>query len=67
MNAAWIIASAVLVIGAVAIFALIRLIAEAVDQMLVSARRFRRVEDAMIPLRVETRRARSSLDHFDRR
>jgi hypothetical protein len=30
-------------------------------------RRVRRLDDALIPLRVETRRARESLDRFDRR
>lgn len=67
MQAAWIAPPAVLVAGAVAAVVLVRRIADAVSELATSGRRFRQVEDAMIPIRVETRRLRTSLDDFDRR
>lgn len=67
VQTAWIASPAVLAAGAVAAVVLLRRIADAASELASSQRRFRRVEDAMIPLRVETRRARTSLDDFDRR
>lgn len=58
---------AVLIVGAGAIALVARRIVAAVDEVAAAQRRVRRVEDALIPVRVESRRAGRSLDGFDRR
>ena len=67
MDTTWIAPSAVLGIGAAAAAALLRAIARATDEAQSAHRRFRRLEDGLIPLRVETRRTRDSLDRLHRR
>jgi hypothetical protein len=67
VEAAWFAPPAVLALGALGAAVLLRRIADAVSEVAASQRRFRRLEDAMIPVRVETRRARASIDRFDRR
>lgn len=67
MDAAWFAPPAVLVIGALGAAALLRRIAGAIEDVGASRRRVRRLEDALIPVRVETRRARASIDRFPRR
>lgn len=58
----WIAPAAVVTAGAAGIAVLIRGIDAATSDLAASARRLRRVENALIPVRVETRRARASLD-----
>ena len=67
MDTTWIAPSAVLGIGAAAAAALLRAIARATDEAQSAHRRFRRLEDGLTPLRVETRRTRDSLDRMHRR
>jgi hypothetical protein len=67
VDAAWIAPPAVLTLGALAAAALARRVAQAADEVREAQRRFRRLEHALIPLRVETRRARAGSDHLDRR
>ncbi len=67
MDATWIAPPAVLGLGAAAAAWLLRSIAKATDEAQAAHRRFRRLEDGLIPLRVETRRTRDSLDRIDRR
>jgi len=67
VDTTWIAPSAVLGIGAAAAAALLRAIARATDEAQSAHRRFRRLEDGLIPLRVETRRTRDSLDRMHRR
>lgn len=67
MDLAWIAPPAVLGLGALAAAALLRAIAGAVEEAEAARRRFRKLEDGLIPLRVETRRTRASVDRLDRR
>lgn len=67
MDLTWIAPPAVLGIGAAAAAVLLRSIARATDDAASAHRRFRRLEDGLIPLRVETRRTRESLDRMHRR
>lgn len=63
----WIAPAVVVTAGAAGIAALIRRLDAAAADLAASARRLRHVEDALIPVRVETRRTRASLDRYDRR
>jgi hypothetical protein len=63
----WIAPPAIIGVGAVAIAAMLRSLATATAEAQAARRRFRRLEDGLIPLRVETRRARASLDERNRR
>lgn len=67
MTAAWFAPLIVLAVGAVAAMVYLRRIVEANDDLAGSQRRFNRLEQVLIPVRVETRRTRESLDRFDRR
>lgn len=67
MDTTWIAPPALLGIGAAAIAVLLRAIAKATDEAQSAHRRFRRLEDGLIPLRVETRRTRESVDRMHRR
>lgn len=67
MDAAWIAPPIVLVAGAAAIATLLRRIAAAAADLDASQRRFRRLEDALIPVRVESQRARRSVDRLNHR
>ena len=67
MDTTWIAPPAVLGLGAAAVAVLLRAIAKATDDAQGAHRRFRRLEDGLIPLRVETRRTRESVDRMHRR
>ena len=67
MDTTWIAPPAVLGIGAAAVAVLLRAITKATDEAQAAHRRFRRLEDGLIPLRVETRRTRGSVDRMHRR
>lgn len=67
MDLTWIAPPAVLGLGAAAAAVLVRSLARAADDAAGAHRRFRRLEDGLIPLRVETRRTRESLDRLHRR
>lgn len=67
VDATWIAPPLVLTIGAAAAAALLRAVARATEQADAAQRRFRKVEHALIPVRVETRRVRRAVDRFDRR
>lgn len=67
MDLAWIAPPAVLLAGAAGAAVLARRLVAEATELAVARRRLRRLEDALIPVRVETRRARASIDHLDRR
>lgn len=67
MDTTWIAPPAVLGLGAAGAAVVLRLIARATDEAQAAHRRFRRLEDGLIPLRVETRRTRGSVDDLRRR
>ena len=67
MDVTWFAPLVVLLAGAAAASVLVRRIADAADGLASSQRRFHRLEQALIPLRVETRRPRGSVDHIRRR
>ncbi|CAN5179792.1 hypothetical protein BH23ACT2_BH23ACT2_17980 [soil metagenome] len=67
MDIAWIAPPVVLVAGAATSALLLRRIGQAVVDLAGSQRRFRRMEDALIPVRVEANRARTSIDRIERR
>ena len=63
----WLVPPAVLGFGAVALVVLGRRLGEALDELARSGRRMRRVEDGLIPVRIETRRVRRSIERLPRR
>jgi hypothetical protein len=67
VDAAWIAPPAVLTLGALAAAALARRVAQAADEVRDAQRRFRRLEHALIPIRVETKRARTGIDRLHHR
>jgi len=67
VDATWIVPPAVLLAGAGATAVLLRRLGEAVQDLEGARRRSRRLEDALIPVRVETRRARDSIARLRRR
>lgn len=67
MDTTWIAPPAVLGIGAAAAAVALRAITRATEEAEAAHRRFRRLEDGLIPLRVETRRTRESVDRMHRR
>lgn len=67
MDTTWIAPPAVLGIGAAATALALRALARATDEAEAARRRFRRLEDGLVPLRVETRRTRESVDRLRRR
>jgi hypothetical protein len=67
VDAAWITPPAVLATGAAVVAILARRLQQASDEARAAGRRFRRLEDGLIPIRVETRRARASVDRMHRR
>lgn len=67
MDTTWIAPPAMLGLGAAAAALLLRAIAKATDEAQRAHRRFRHLEDGLIPLRVETRRTRGSVDRMHRR
>lgn len=66
VEAAWILPSVVLAGGAALAAVLLRRVAEAAQELAESQRRLRRMEDSLIPLRVENRRVRRSADRLSR-
>lgn len=52
----------VLLVGAVGTIVLARRVADASDELAVSLRRFAGLERALVPVRVQTRRARAAVD-----
>ena len=66
VDAAWITPSLVLGGGAALAAVMLRRIADAVQDVNASQRRLRRLEDSLIPLRVENRRVRQSSERFPR-
>lgn len=67
MSLAWIVPCLVLLVGACAVSVLARRLADTVDEARRAQRRFRGIEHALIPVRVETRRVRGSVDRHHRR
>jgi len=67
VDTTWIAPPAVFGIAAAAAASLLRAIAKATGDAEAAHRRFRRLEDGLIPLRVETRRTRESVDRMRRR
>ena len=67
MDLAWIAPPAVLLVGAAGAAVLAQRVVVAASELSDARRRFRRLEDALIPVRVDTRRARASIDQLDRR
>lgn len=67
MDVTWFVPVAVLIIGSMVAVMLVRRLAEAADELASSQRRFRRIEHALIPVRVETRRTRASIERIQRR
>ena len=67
MDVTWFAPLVVLLAGAAAAARLVRRIPQAAGGVASSQRRFHRLEEALIPLRVETRRTRGSVDHISRR
>lgn len=67
VNSAWLVPPTVLVIGAFAAALIGRAITSALNDADAARRRFRKLEDGLIPLRVETRRVRGSVDRFESR
>jgi len=67
VNAIWLASPVALLLGAVAVAILAVRVGRATDELSDARRRSRRLEDALIPVRVETRRARSSIDRLRRK
>lgn len=67
VDVAWFVPPTVFGIGAAVAVMLLRRIAEAQEELGRSTRRLRRLEDGLIPVRVETRRARESIERLSRR
>jgi hypothetical protein len=67
MDVTWFAPLVVLSAGAVGASVLARRIGEAAQGLATSQRRFHRLEQALIPVRVETRRTRGSVDHISHR
>lgn len=67
MDVTWFAPVAVLLIGAVAVVVIVRHLVSAVAELDDAQRRFRRIEHALIPVRVETRRTRASIERIDHR
>lgn len=65
VDATWFAPPAVLLIGAAATALLLKRIGAVIDAVSDSVRRSDRLEGSLVPVRVETRRARRSLDHLD--
>ncbi|MCB1246029.1 MAG: hypothetical protein KDB69_02040 [Acidimicrobiia bacterium] len=67
MDAIWFASPLALLIGAFAIVMIAVRINQANGDLSRAGRSTRRLEDALIPVRLETRRARSSVDHLRRK
>lgn len=67
MDALWFASPIALLLGAVAVGLLVVQIGRATDELSGAGRRTRRLDDALIPVRVETRRARASIERLRRK
>ena len=67
MDAAWITPPAVLATGAALLAVLARKVTQATEEARGAQHRFRRLEDGLIPVRVESRRTRASVDRMHHR
>lgn len=67
MQLLWFVPTIVLVAGAGAAYLLLRRIAEASDDVAGRARRLEKLGLRLIPVRVETNRARASIDRIQRK
>lgn len=67
VDATWIAPPAVLGIGAALVAVLLRALAGAVDDLRTATRRARRIEQSLIPLRVDTRRTSDAVERLRRR
>lgn len=67
MDAVWFAPPIALLLGAIAVAFLVVQIGRETDELSASGRRARRLDDALIPVRVETRRARASIERLRRR
>lgn len=67
MDVTWFAPVVILLIGAGGAAVLVRRLAIAVAELAASQRRFHRIEQALIPVRVETRRTRASIERISRR
>lgn len=67
MHALWFASPIALLLGAVAVAVLVVQIGRATDDLSSAGRRTRRLEDGLIPVRVETRRARASIERLRRK
>jgi hypothetical protein len=63
----WLAPPLVLLVGALVAAVLLVAIVRTLDEVRAAHRRLKHLDGALIPLRVETRRTRESLDGFDRR
>ena len=67
VDVTWFVPVVILLLGAVAVLVVVRQLAQASAELEASRRRFQRIEEALIPLRVEARRTRASNDHLHHR
>jgi cytochrome c-type biogenesis protein CcmH/NrfF len=67
VDVTWFAPVVVLILGAAAVAVLVRCLADEAEALSMSQRRFRRIEHALIPVRVETRRTRASIEQIRRR
>jgi len=67
VDALWFAPPAVLIAGAAMAAVVLRKLAQAADDVAAARRRAGRLEDALIPLRVDARRAARRLDRHDLR
>lgn len=67
MNVTWLLPPAILGFGVGILMMLGGRLLDAVDELARSVRRTQRVEDALIPVRVETRRISGSIERLSRR
>ena len=66
VDVAWITPPAVLITGAAIAALLARKVHEAAEEARAAQRRFRHLENGLIPVRVETRRTRAAVDRMHR-
>lgn len=67
MDLTWLAPIVVVVAGILATFALARLLGAATTELTATQRRLGQLERALIPVRVQTRRTRGSVDSISRR
>lgn len=67
MDVVWFVPVTVLIVGSVLAVAGVRRLAAALTELADAQRRVARVEHALVPLRVESRRTRASIEQIHRR